>query len=250
MNVLHRRCRLLLILILILCFMTPSSAMALHSKDEPHTNLEDCAFSILILGDSQMSGAGWKGGYANCIEEAYPDARVLNLAQKGSLLANGDIFEQWEFYLSEGFDMPHFVLLDGGFNDLARIKAEKYDDELLELVREALCLLIEQIHDASPDTHIIYTLMPPLVEWKDSKGGSPSYDIQERYWKIMSNTANEYRYVTVLDMFSINPFHYPCSACFKEYFSDSLHLNEAGYRKTFEYIDNVLLACLARMLGE
>ena len=246
----HHWCRRLFIFTLIFCLMMPTAAMALHQKDESHTNLYDCPFSMLILGDSQMAGAGWEGGYANCIEEAYPKAHILNLAKDGSLLANGDIQAQWELYLSEDLPMPNFVMLDGGINDLSYLKKEGFEEDGLRLVKEALCSLIEQIHAASPDTRIIFVLIPPLKEWEDTEKGPPSYDVQERYWKHMNIVADKYNYVTVLDMFSLNPFHFPCADCYHENFSDSIHLNEAGYRNTFEYIDNALFASLAGMLGE
>ncbi len=246
----RHRCRLLLILALILCFMLTGAAAAASPEDGPHACLEDASFSVLILGDSEMAGAGWEGGYANCIMEAYPRAKVLNLAKDGSLLANGEIHAQLELYLSEGLPMPDFILVDGGINDLPCILREEFKDTGLEMVKEALCSLIEYIHEAGPDTHIIYTLMPPLVEWKDSENGPPSYDIQERYWKRMNIIASTYEYVTVLDLFSLNPFRFPCGECYPEYFADSIHLNETGYRKTFEYIDNVLVARLARMMEE
>lgn len=246
----HHPRRWLLVFVLILCFMLPNAAMAAHIKDDMHRSIKDLPFSVLILGDSQMAGAGWDGGYANCILESYPNAQVLNLARNGSILATGDIHAQWEFYLSEGFPMYDFVLLDGGINDLPCIQTEEFKDTGLSLVTESLRSLIEHIHKASPDTRIIYTLMPPLVEWKDSEKGPPCYDIQERYWKQMNITASAYDYVTVLDLFSLNPFRFPCAECYHENFADSIHLSEAGYRKTFEYIDNILVVQLAKKLGE
>lgn len=246
----HQRCRLLFVFALIFCLMTTSAAVALHLKYDTYTGMDDYPFSMLILGDSQMAGAGWEGGYANCIEEAYPNARVLNLAQSGSLFANGDIQAQWEFYLSEGFPMPDFVLLDGGINDLSNMKKEEFKSEELRMVKEALCSLLERIHETSPDTRIIYVLVPPLNEWDDTEKGPPSYEIQERYWKQMNIIADTYDFVTVLDMFTLNPFRFPCADCYQENFADSIHLNEAGYRKTFEYIDNILIARLASMLDK
>lgn len=231
---------------LILCFMLPSSASAFHLKDASRPGVDDYPFSVLILGDSQMAGAGWEGGYANCIAEAYPNVQMLNLAQIGSLLVNGDIHAQWEFYLNEGFPQPDFILLDGGINDLPYIQKKEFEDTGLSLVQEALRSLIESMHTISPDTRIIFVIMPPLEEWKDSENGPPSYAIQEHYWKQINAILNNYDYVTTLDLFSLNPFHYPCADCYHQNLADSIHLNEAGYRKTFEYIDNVLLANLAK----
>ena len=247
----HRyRCRLLLIFALAFCLMPASTAMAVHLKDDLHTGIGDYPFSILILGDSQMAGAGWEGGYANCIEEAYPNAQVLNLAQNGSLLARGDIHAQLELCLTEDVPAFDFVLLDGGTNDMPYVCKGEFAEAGLELLAEALSSLIEEIHEANPDARIIFTLMPPLVEWEDAKKGPPSYEIQERYWKRMNRIAGLYDYVTVLDLFSINPFHFPCAECYHEYFADSIHLSEAGYRKTFEYIDNIFMAHLAKMLDK
>ena len=202
-------------------------------------------FSVLILGDSQMAGAGWEGGYANCILEDYPNAKVLNLAQNGSLLSNGDIHAQWKLYLSGDYPIADFVLLDGGCNDLPYLKNEAFEEKGLALLKEAFSSLVEQIHEMSPDTRIIYTLMPPLAEWKDSEKGPPAYAVQERCWRELNILASGYDYVTVLDLFSLNPFRYPCTECYDKYFADSIHLSEAGYRKSFEYIDNILVVQLA-----
>ena len=248
----HRRwCKILFISVLFLCLLVSAAAvMVLRKNDVKPCIGADHSFSVLILGDSQMAGAGWKGGYGNCISEAYPNAKVTNLAQNGSCLANGDIHAQWEFYLSEFTDMPDFVLLDGGINDLPYLQREEFKDTGFSIVSDALCSLVEEIHEANPDTRILYTLMPPLAEWKDSDNGPPSYEIQEHYWKKMNIIASAYDYITVLDLFSINPFGYPCVACYRENLADSIHLSEAGYRKTFEYINNALVPHLALQLDE
>lgn len=240
-----RRRRLFLLAIL-LCLLLPAAGRAVHLSD----SLQGSSFSVLILGDSQMAGAGWEGGYANCILEAYPHAQVVNLARNGSLLANGDIHAQWEFYRSEAFPRADFVLLDGGVNDLPHIQKEEFADTGLALVQDAFCSLVEQIHQANPETRILYILMPPLAEWKDSDKGPPAYEVQERYWKQMNITANSYDYVTVLDLFSLNPFHFPCAECYHEYLADSIHLSETGYRKTFEYIENAFAVHLANQQAE
>ena len=246
----HRR-RLLILFAGVLCLVLSAAVIMSQRK----AVLKACigseqTFSVLILGDSQMAGAGWDGGYANCLSETYPNAQVVNLAQNGSCLANGDIQAQWEFFLTKATDMPDFVLLDGGVNDLPYLQREEFKHTGLTLVSEALCALIEQIHEISPDTRILYVLMPPLVEWKDSDNGPPAYDIQERYWKQLNILTGAYDYVTVLDLFSINPFRYPCAECYRENLADSIHLNEAGYRKTFEYINNALVPHLALQLDE
>ena len=246
----HRR-RLLIIFVGILCLAVAAAVIVTQRKPD----LKACiggerSFSVLILGDSQMAGAGWEGGYGNCLSETYPNAQVVNLAQNGSCLANGDIQAQWEFFLSKASDMPDFVLLDGGINDLPYLQREEFKDTGLALVGEALSTLIEQIHEISPDTRILYVLMPPLEEWRDSDNGPPAYEIQERYWKQLNILASGYDYVTVLDLFSANPFRYPCPECYRENLADSIHLNEAGYRKTFEYINNALVPHLARLPEE
>ena len=237
-------------LMLVLCLSIPNNAVAGHLRDDSTVCIDDIPFSILILGDSQMAGAGWEGGYANCIEETYKNAEVLNLAQNGSLLSNGDIQKQWAFYVSNDFIMPDFVLLDGGINDLSHIRKEDFDRTQLADVYESFRSLIEQIHEAGPDIHIIYFTMPPLKEWKDSEQGPPMYDIQDLYWKYMNILALEYDYVTVVDLFSLNPFNFPCSECYVEYYVDSIHLSEKGYRESFKYIENIFLARLSTGIFE
>lgn len=229
--------------VLILCLLL-SAALLTRNKDASADTGQ--TFSVLILGDSQMAGYGWTGGYANCITETYPNAQVFNLAQNGSLLANGDIRAQWDYYRSETTLLPDFVLLDGGINDMPYLKREEFADTALPLVSQALCSLLEEIHAASPDTHIIYTLMPPFAEWKDSLDGPPAYEVQAYYWEQLKKTAAEYDYVTVLDLFSANPFQYPDAATYRKNLADSIHLNETGYRNTFSYIHDALAAHLTQ----
>lgn len=234
-----RGCKRLLILALTLTLALPAGASAAHWHAEAYS------FTVLMLGDSQIAGAGWDGGYANLIEEYYPDAEVCNLGKHGSRLYNDKILGQWRWYASQDdLPMPDFVLLDGGTVDLNFLKMENFDDEGLAWILYSLEKLLEEIHKTSPDTQIIYITMPPLFEWEDEEDGIPSYEIQHKYWKYMYNTASKYDYVTVLDLFSLNPFHYPCMDCFDKYFADSLHLNERGYRESFPYLDNVLTALL------
>lgn len=246
MSTLPRHPRRKRIFLLVLCLLTAAAAVMMLRNNRVKACIGgDQSFSVLILGDSQMAGAGWDGGYANCLSETYPNATVVNLAQNGSCLANGDIQAQWEYFLAEASFMPDFVLMDGGINDLPYLQREEFRDTGLPLVSNALTSLFEQIHEANPDTRILYVLMPPLEEWKDSEAGPPSYQIQEDYWKKLNILASGYAYVTVLDLFSLNPFSYPCVDCYHENLADSIHLSEAGYRKTFEYINNALVPHLA-----
>ena len=170
--------KLLVVFLLIVCMALSAVVVRMCRNDELQdgrdpqnvANVErvqtsiggDYAFFMLILGDSQMAGAGWEGGYENCILEAYPNAVVVNLAQGGSCLSNGDIHAQWEFYLSNTSVMPDLILLDGGINDLPHLRRAEFKETGATLVGEALCSLLELIHTASPDTRILYTLMPPL----------------------------------------------------------------------------------------
>lgn len=245
----HFKRRSLLIILPLLCILLLAAALLFPRKRELKTCFgENLSFSVLILGDSQMAGAGWAGGYGNCISETYPNATVVNLAQNGSLLSSGDIQAQWNFYTSEVTVMPDIVLLDGGINDLPYLQGEEFKETGFSMVSEALCSLLEQIHEKNPNVRILYTLMPPLVEWKDADNGPPAYEIQERYWKQLNSLASKYDYVTVVDLFSLNPFHYPCAECYHENLADSIHFSEAGYRKTFEFVNNALVSHLAQRL--
>ena len=245
------RFKLLAVFLLILCLALSAAVVLLYpgrdATDGPSFG-GDYTFSVLILGDSQMAGLGWEGGYANCISEAYPNATVVNLAQSGSFMSNGDIHAQWEFYLSNTTIMPDFILLNGGLNDLPYLRREEFKDTGAALVSDGLRSLLELIHATSPDTRIFFTLMPPLAEWQDSEDGPPAYEIQECYWKQLNITASAYDYVTVLDLFSTNPFCYPNADRYAEHFADSIHLNEAGYRKTFETINHAMVPHLLRQL--
>ena len=232
-------------LVFILAFSITASAD--HLKNDVHAVASNYGFTIVILGDSQMAGTGWDGGYQTCISETYPNSKIINLAHGGDFLVNGDILKQWEYYLSNYTEKPDFILLDGGINDLSHVRERKFQKDV-EKIKDSLHALVTQIHEDCPDAHMIYTLMPPLVEWDDEDYGPPSYDRQKTFWRIMNINASQYSYITVLDLFSLNPFRYPCSECYQEYFSDSVHLSEAGYRKTFEYIDNIILANLSEKL--
>lgn len=237
------RWKRLLAAVLMLCLaLTGAACSSRQEWEEPALIDPTQPFSVLILGDSQMYGACWEGGYANCISELYPDAQIFNLAQNGSLLANGDIRAQWDYYRSETTLQPDIILLDGGTNDMPYLKREEFKDTALPLVTEALCSLLEEIHDASPNTRIIYVLMPPFAEWEDSEDGPPSYEIQKHYWKQLKKTAGAYDYVTVVDLFSINPFLYPDAETYQKNLADSIHMNETGYRSTFPYINDAFVA--------
>ena len=243
----HRHAGRLLALLLFLCLAPFTGAVAHHAGKDDVTHFDDVSFTMLVIGDSQMAGAGWRQGYVNCILETYPGAAVLNLAQNGHTLSDGDILAQWMYYRSGDYPTVDFVLLDGGVNDMPRLQQEPYKATIMQDTKEALCTLIEQIHADCPDTQILYVLMPPLAEWKDNTFGPPAYDMQESFWKQLYSTAAAYDYVTVLDLFSINPFHYPCAECYQGYLADSIHFAEAGYRETFAYINNALMVHLAEL---
>ena len=245
MNKVPQRRPLLLMILLGLAMVIGGCAH--DPKDDPEDlKNEDPSFSMLILGDSQMAGAGWAGGYENCILETYPHATVVNLAQSGHLLASGEIHSQWEYYLSQTTVMPDLVLLDGGINDLPHLQKEEFRETGLTLVSNGLCTLIEHIHTVSPDTHIIYTLMPPFAEWEDVEYGIPSYEAQKHYWEQLRIIASTYDYVTVVDLFTIDPFQYPNVESYQKHLADSIHFSEAGYRKTFEYINHAIVPHLVQ----
>lgn len=243
MSVLPQAIRRFILCALVLCLLLPAGAMADHMEEDIHRNKETEAFSVLILGDSQMAGDGWAGGYTNCFEEHYPNARVLNLAQSGARLEDGEIFDQWEYFLKMDAQMPDYVIMDGGANDLFAMKKDGVTEEKIDKAQDDLKTLLKAIHEESPETSIIYVTMPPLQEWSDSEKGTPSYKTQQYFWKKMSFVACRCYYVTVVDFFSLNPFHFPCKQCHEEHFADSIHLNENGYRRTFNYyIDNLFMA--------
>ena len=238
------------LVVLLLCIALSALAIFRRTAGKKDYTGSDQAFTLLILGDSQMAGLGWPGGYQNCISEIYPNAVVFNLAQSGNLLSNGDIQAQWDYYLSKTDVVPDLILLDGGTNDMPYLKKAAYQDIVLPMVSDALSCLLEQIHRTCPDTHIIYTLMPPYAEWKDSEDGPPAYEVQERYWQQLNALASTYDYVTVVDLFSINPFDYPDANTYRANLADSIHLNETGYRNSFEYINHALLSHLAELPAE
>ena len=240
----HRR---KILLVLVLCLIVSAALLLTRRKEAAQANsIDEKPFILLIMGDSQMAGYGWTGGYGNCLSEVYPNATLINLAQSGALLANGEIHAQWDFYLAETDIMPDYVLLDGGINDLSYLKMEKFPEGGFRLASDAMCALIEHIHTESPDTKIIYVAMPPFAEWTEAEDGIPAYDIQEDYWRHMNGIAGAYEYVTVVDLFSIDPFGYPDVASYQKNIADSVHLSEAGYRNTFEYINKALETCLVK----
>ncbi|MBE5768514.1 MAG: SGNH/GDSL hydrolase family protein [Clostridiales bacterium] len=234
------------VMILGLAQATPAKAQTGH--DEHYPDVSEAEFSVLILGDSQMAGVGWKDGYANCIKEAYPNAKVINLAQDGKLLTDGGILGQWDYYLEKECPMPDVILMDGGANDLFYLPRDGHIENWVNKVCDTLHYLLEKIHLQSPDTQVIYCTFPPLVEWNDPAKGPPEYKAQKIFWKKLVAVSNTFGHVTVLDLFSLNSFHYPCRLCYQEYLADSVHLNENGYRKTFEHIDSILAALLAEKL--
>lgn len=209
---------------------------------------------VLVFGDSIMAGDGWAGGYANLIKENHPNAEVINLAVSGATLIQNDtgnyIYTQFKNYYNFDAEVhgeePDLIVFDGGGNDCmyrATIGAASdscYPNGYLTTMCDALEYMIYAIKTVYPNTKMLYVSTPFAMDWKSETIPSvPSNAIQMEYL-----TARE----AVLEKWGIPEADIRregnLTSCIEgqitNYFIDSLHLNEAGYRYTHPIIEAMI----------
>ncbi len=209
---------------------------------------------IICIGDSLMQGTGWSGGFANCIIENHPEAKVYNIAVGGSTLvpteANNYIYQQFKAYKDAGYTAPDLILFDGGGNDclyrleLGTGKLDSCDiNGTQDTVCDALEYLIYEIKTAFPTTKLLY-VTSPLTKQSDDTSVIPSIptpDVQLEYLTAREKVLEKWG-IPKADIRREGNLTSCLTSQTSLYYaeSDSLHLNEAGYRYVSPVIEDAL----------
>ncbi len=236
-------CRILAITTAVLVCLT---SMEQGFAQENNGIVEKSYATILFMGDSQMAGEGWPGGFQNIIEENSADISLIsfNVSVGGSKLSTGDILAQWKYYLSQMDNMPDVIVLDGGANDLLYGVPADSDDPQQESASNGLRALYDAILEDCPDVRIVFMTLPPMLNLESIMWNAPDLQEQRAYWQQLMNVCMEYEQVTVLDFFSLNPFFYPSQENYAQYYMDPVHFTEAGYRLLAPYLFNTIALAL------
>lgn len=206
--------------------------------------------TIVMIGDSQMYGEGWTGGWANILRENHPDAKIHNLAVSGSYLTAGGIYGQLGDYLNRGGTPPDILIVDGGGNDMmygqpvGETDADTYyPNEDHSTPSAALETLFFHVANAYPECRMLYITMPRLAPWEDAlaqgKQGMPNASIQSEYWDALQRVCKKYA-VPCVDLFSEAGITTTVESWIEHYFIDGLHMNEKGYRLTYNLLEEKL----------
>lgn len=214
---------------------------------------------ILCLGDSLMAGDGWTGGFANCIQENHPDAIITNLAASGYTLIQNDtdkyIYKQFQSYYKPDDEVhgeePDLIIFTGGGNDCiyrATIGTGKLDscyvNGNMATMCDALEYLIYAIGTVYPNTKILYITTPMVMQSTDTTAipSIPTPDVQLEYLVAREKVLEKWG-IPKADIRREGNLTGCMSNKTPLYFSDSLHLNEAGYR----YVSPIIEAALKKI---
>lgn len=209
--------------------------------------------TILCLGDSLMSGNGWEGGFANCIQENHPEATVINFGVAGATLVQQEncIPSQIVAYNDAGKPVPDVVVFDGGGND-GMFRAEfgtgmldkPYTNGVLTTTCDALDYMLAYIRKNWPDTRVLYINTPKLMPWLDAEGnevtpGPAILTTQTEHVELLEAICNKWG-VAIADLHRKSQIPSFSEAIIAKYFIDTIHYNEAGYRAVSPIIEQEL----------
>lgn len=208
--------------------------------------------TILCLGDSLMAGNGWKGGFANCIQENHPEATIINLGTSGAALIQSENFipGQISAYNEAGAPIPDVVIFDGGGNDgMARVEFgtgvlnTPYTNGVLTTTCDALDYMLAYIRQNWPDTRVLYINTPKLMPWvKDGVEvvpGPPFLNTQTEHTELLEAVCRKWG-VPIADLHRKSQIPSYSQAILAKYFIDTIHYNEAGYRAVSPIIEQEL----------
>ena len=209
--------------------------------------------TILCFGDSLMSGNGWEGGFANCIQENHPEATVINFGVAGATLIQQEncIPGQIVAYNDAGKPVPDVVVFDGGGND-GMFRAEfgtgmldkPYTNGVLTTTCDALDYILAYMRKNWPDTRILYINTPKLMPWLDAEGnetipGPAILTTQTEHVELLEAVCNKWG-VAIADLHRKSQIPSFSEAIIAKYFIDTIHYNEAGYRAVSPIIEQEL----------
>lgn len=199
--------------------------------------------NILFAGDSLVSGVGWEGGFANCLQEDHPTAIITNVAEAGALLTYAPDRPWIEQQLQENIAGKDILIFDGGFNDIiypGKVMGTVPDDIAFntnpETVADAFATWLWNAREANPTMDIFYII--PCM-YRSTQTGGTNTSVGNEFAEILKTICGYYS-VGVIDL-RFNgrvPLYSPFGGTTNPYMYDSIHPNELGYRKLAPFIDH------------
>ncbi|NLN27862.1 MAG: hypothetical protein GX161_06550 [Firmicutes bacterium] len=169
-----------------------------------YTNRDASADSIVFIGDSNINL--WTD-----LADYFPGLPVINAGFGGSQIVDA-------VYYADRVVIPyrpHTVVLHVGVNDLT---AQKPPLQVLEDFKA----FVAKVHDALPETRILYLSIPPTERRRALQGG---VDEANRLIREYTETDPLLEFIDVTAAM-LGPNGRPNAGLFKD---DGLHLNQAGY---------------------
>lgn len=204
--------------------------------------------NILFAGDSLVSGLGWEGGFANCLQEDHPTAIITNVAEAGALLTHASDRPWIAQQLGENIAGKDILIFDGGFNDIiypGKVMGTVPDDIAYNsnptTVADAFATWLWLAREANPTIDIFYII--PCM-YRSTQTGGTNTSVVNEFAEILKTICGYYS-VGVIDL-RFNgriPLYSPLGGTANPYMYDSLHPNELGYRKLAPFIDHEICKC-------
>lgn len=199
--------------------------------------------NILFAGDSLVSGLGWAGGFANCLQEDHPTAIITNVAEAGALLTYAPDRPWIKQQLQENIAGKDILIFDGGFNEIIypdKVIGTVPDDIAFNsnpaTVADAFATCLWNAREANPTMDIFYII--PCM-YRSTQTGGTNTSVVNEFAEILKTICGYYS-VGVIDL-RFNgrvPLYSPFGGTTNPYMYDSLHPNELGYRKLAPFIDH------------
>lgn len=203
---------------------------------------------ILFAGDSLVSGLGWKGGFANCLQEDHPTAIITNVAEAGALLTYAHDRPWIAQQLMENIAGKDILIFDGGFNDIVypgKVMGTVPEDIAYNsnptTVADDFAKWLWLAREANPTMDIFY-IIPCMYRSTQTSGTNTS--VWNEFAEILKTICGYYS-VGVIDL-RFNgrvPLYSPLGETTNPYMYDSIHPNELGYRKLAPFIDHEICKC-------
>lgn len=204
--------------------------------------------NILFAGDSLVSGVGWAGGFANCLQEDHPTAIITNVAEAGALLTYAPDRPWIKQQLQENIAGKDILIFDGGFNDIIYPGKEMgtVPDDIAfnsnpATVADAFATWLWNAREANPTMDIFYII--PCM-YRSTQTGGMNTSVGNEFAEILKTICGYYS-VGVIDL-RFNgrvPLYSPFGMTTNPYMYDSIHPNELGYRKLAPFIDHEICKC-------
>lgn len=204
--------------------------------------------TVFMMGDSLMYGLGWAGGYKNCLEEQHPNTTFYNFGVNGAALA--DTSGQAQIIILQMmnnqsiFSQSDIVIFNGGGNDLGLgvplgSMPTNFDNVVEGYILGELYPAFQQychsLRLLAPEKDLYY-IVPQVYGTFNNISTEKQNLVLENFIKIC-----QFYSVRVIDLRSNAGFCTAVPATNNPYMYDTLHPNEAGYRKMAPYINNRIM---------